>query len=190
MGAAKILHTITLEEYLGSEMASPVRREYVRGEVYAMAGTTINHNRIVRRLLELLSPAAQQKNCEVLFQDIKLKIPLSSRAGTFSEVVYYPDLMVVCGPINPKSHFVDGACLIVEILSPSTAQTDKREKKENYLTLDSLEAYLLVDSESRLVEGYFRTPEGWAKKSWSQGEVELPCPGATLNLEGLYQGIL
>lgn len=47
MGLAKLKTKISVEDYLAGEEISPVKYEYVYGEVYAMAGASDNHNRIV-----------------------------------------------------------------------------------------------------------------------------------------------
>ena len=46
MGLAKLKTKNSVEDYLEGEKISPVKYEYVYGEVYAMAGTSDNHNRI------------------------------------------------------------------------------------------------------------------------------------------------
>jgi Uma2 family endonuclease len=46
MRLPKLKTKISVEEYLEDEKFSPVKHEYVYGEVYAMAGTKDNHNRI------------------------------------------------------------------------------------------------------------------------------------------------
>lgn len=39
MGIPKLKTKISVEDYLKGEMISPVRHEYIDGEVYAMAGS-------------------------------------------------------------------------------------------------------------------------------------------------------
>jgi len=55
MGSAKLKTKISVADYLAGEETSSDRYEYVYGEVYAMAGTSDNHNRIVIDLTTLLS---------------------------------------------------------------------------------------------------------------------------------------
>ena len=44
----------TVSEYLKMEERSEIRHEYYDGEIFAMAGTTMNHNRIVGRVRSFL----------------------------------------------------------------------------------------------------------------------------------------
>lgn len=46
MGVLKLKTKISVEDYLEGEKISPVKHEYVEGEVYSMAGTSDTHNLI------------------------------------------------------------------------------------------------------------------------------------------------
>ncbi|MDJ0687936.1 MAG: Uma2 family endonuclease [Xenococcaceae cyanobacterium MO_188.B32] len=61
--------------------------------------------------------------------------------------MYYPDLVVTCNPQDRKRYFLTSPCLVIEILSPSTQTTDRREKRINYQTLESLQEYVLVSQD-------------------------------------------
>lgn len=178
--AAKVLRPMEAEEYLAWEASQRERHELLEGVPHAMAGASEAHNLLVGNLYFLLRPAAQERGCRVFFSDMRLRV--SER--TF----YYPDLMVVCGE-DPHPLYKERPCLVVEVLSEGTEATDRREKLWRYREIPSLQAYLLVESRARRVEGYFRTPEGWLYRVWEEGEVEVPCPKARLPLGALYEGV-
>ena len=79
---------MTLDEYLALEEESPIRHEYVAGEVYAMSGPTTRHNTISLNIHRHLHAAARHRGCRVFVEAIKLHI---------LDRVYYPDVMIVCG---------------------------------------------------------------------------------------------
>lgn len=54
---------ISVEEYLELEKYSPVKHEYVYGELYAMDRATDNHNRIVVEILTLLNLHLRGSRC-------------------------------------------------------------------------------------------------------------------------------
>lgn len=119
MGVLKLKTKISVEDYLEGEKISPVKREYVEGEVYAMAGASDNHSRIVINLttafsLNLHSP------CEPFSNDIKVQVT--------KNVYYYPDVLVSCEENPEDSHFRNSPILIIEVTSPSTKHIDRREK--------------------------------------------------------------
>jgi Uma2 family endonuclease len=172
---------VTVEAYLESEKTSPVKREYVGGQLYALAGASKRHNRIAGRIFSRLLPVAEAQGCQAYISDMKLRVA--------EKVFYYPDVMAVCKE-NSHPLYVEFPCLIVEVISPSTAATDRREKLEAYLKLDSLQSYLLFEAEAPRVMGYTRTGEGWLEQLWEdKGEVPVACLGLALALEDIYAGL-
>ncbi len=181
MTALKLLETITAEEYLGGEKISSTKHEYVDGRVFALAGTSDTHNRISVNLIVGLDEASRRKGCGLFAADLKLSI--------FGERYYYPDLMVTCEP-EADSYIKEKPCLIVEVLSRSTASMDRREKVDAYLSLPTLQAYILVDSQMRRVEAFTRTPEGWREEHWQgDGVVPFACLDASLEFAQIYRGL-
>lgn len=172
---------LTLDEYLAFEETSPVRHEFVDGEVYAMSGVTRRHSLITRNVSSRLWSAARGGPCRVHASELKLRI------GT---KVYYPDVMVACGPEPDDPRLEDAPCLVVEVLSDTTASIDRREKLMVYRGVASLGAYLIVDQERRLVDRYWRSPDGWRHATLAgAGDVPVPCPALTLTLDEIYEGI-
>ena len=54
MGVPKLKTKTSVEDYLDAEKISPVKHEFVEGEVYAMAGTSDRHNLIAGDLFGML----------------------------------------------------------------------------------------------------------------------------------------
>lgn len=66
---------MTASEYLEFEECSDVRHEFVAGEIYAFAGTTVRHNRIAGNIYRTFSEAGDRLGCHTLFGDVKLRVP-------------------------------------------------------------------------------------------------------------------
>ncbi len=180
---------ITVAEYLSSELSSPVRREYVCGQVYAMAGSSSRHNRIALNIAaHFLSLASS--DCRVYQENMKLFIG-QSRASDTEKAIYYPDVMVVCGKELPDEYYETEPCILVEVLSPSTAIVDLREKKLEYIRLPSLRTYLIVDQDTLLVRHCWRDEEGhWREQDLAgDGLISLPCLGGDISLVQMYRGV-
>jgi Uma2 family endonuclease len=174
---------ITVEEYLTFEATSPVRHEYVDGEIYAMSGASRRHSKIAGNIFVRCWTSAPGGQCRVHQAEVKL------RAG---RVFYYPDVMVACGSEPQDSHVEDAPCLVVEVLSPSTESTDRREKLMVYRRISSLGAYLIVDQDRRLVEHYWRDLDGgWRHATLEdRGDIRLPCPADFgLTLDEIYESV-
>lgn len=175
---------MSVEEYLRREERARVRHEYVAGFVYAMTGATIRHNRIIRNFVLRLSAAAGTGPCEVFDKDVRVRVG--------DDRFYYPDVVVSCVPIeNDEDVWLGEPCLIVEVTSPSTRATDRREKLLAYRSLGSLRAYLIVDHRRRRVEVHARDAAGdWTRiEAAGDGAVQVPCPAVTLTLDEVYAGV-
>lgn len=177
MGAVKVLKPVSLAEYLRSEPDSRQRREYVRGTVRAIARASEQHNRLAGRVYARLLQA-EDRGCRAFIGDMRLDI---------GDVQYYPDVILVCqdDPYQ-KRH----PCVLVEVLSPSTRNTDLLEKRLAYTGIESLQLYLILEPQHPKVVGYYRIPEGFEERQWEgEGTVEVPCAGISLELSELYQNL-
>jgi Uma2 family endonuclease len=175
---------MSLEEYFAFEAASPVRHEYVDGEIYAMSGVTRSHSRIVMNVGARLWAAARGGPCRVHQSEVKVQV---------GRIFYYPDVIVACGAEPDDERVEDAPCLLVEVISPSTEMIDRREKLFVYKGIASLAAYLIVDRDRRHVERWWRDAEGgWRRTALEgSGAIPLPCParGLSLTLDEIYEGV-
>ncbi|MEQ8846636.1 Uma2 family endonuclease [Botrimarina sp.] len=191
MTAAEQLPLLTVDEYLPMELAAETRHEYIGGYVHAMAGANNLHNRVAGNVLITLGSQLTGKPCEAFNSDTKVRIRTIG-ATRF----YYPDAMVVCEPNSDDAVFQDRPVVIVEVLSETTRRTDETEKRDAYLTIPSLAAYLLVETERPAVAVYRRRSEGAGVDSFEaqlyQGAgavVPLPEIEAELALEAVYRRV-
>ena len=111
-------------EYLTLEARSPVRHEYVAGEIFAMTGASIRHNIIAGNLYTALRTHLRGSPCRALMEGVKLYLKKERS-------YFYPDVMVTCESrlleLDAQMQIVDSPTLIVEVLSPSTEGIDRRE---------------------------------------------------------------
>ena len=148
----------TVEEYFAMEEQSPVRHEYFEGQVFAMAGGTKAHNLIKGNLIEYMRPALRKHGCQLFDEAVKLA---TVDAGDKSRYTY-PDIMVSCDPADRQDpQVVRQPILIIEVLSPSTAEYDRSLKFLEYQKLSSLQHYLLVSQTKWLIEWYRCEERGW-----------------------------
>jgi Uma2 family endonuclease len=178
-------HPLTVEEYLELEESAKFKHEYVGGEIHAMVGASYRHNRIAGNVFRRLSDAANGGSCRVYISDMKVALD----GGDF----YYPDVMVVCEPLEGENPvFETKPCLVVEVISPSTETTDRREKLSAYQRVTSLGAYLIAAQDRRWLTHYIRDENGaWRRGDLTnEGRLPLPCPPeTTLSLDEIYAGL-
>jgi Uma2 family endonuclease len=176
-------HPLTIEEYLKLEESATIRHEYVGGEVFAMVGATKRHNRIIGNIFGRLWEAARGGDCRVYSESVKLRVA--------DDVIYYPDVMVACGPEGDDPLIEDDPCLVVEVVSPSTETTDRREKLAAYKRMPGLRAYLIVSQGRRWVESHLRSDDGvWRRGDLvDEGRFPVPCPETDFSLAEIYEGL-
>jgi Uma2 family endonuclease len=186
MRDASPLRSMTVEEYFRFEEDSPIRHEYVAGEVYAMSGATARHNLIAGTIFGLLLGAEGDGPCRVFMNDMRVEV-----AG---DRYYYPDVAVICSPIAELDVVARGPCVVVEVTSPSTARIDRGEKLEAYRRIPTLRAYLVVDHRRRRVERHSRDApsDEWVREEIageSEMAVTVPCLDVSLTLDAIYRRV-
>lgn len=178
----------TSAEYLEFERQAEIKHELIDGEIFEMAGTTRNHNRISTNVLRLLDNQLLERECNVYSSDMRVKI---TSTGNYT----YPDVVAICGEevfedatedtlINPM--------LIIEVLSKSTEAYDRGAKFEYYQTIESFQEYVLISQEPFRVEQFVRkTKNEWIYLEFRHAEdvVNLSSVTCKLTLKDIYHKI-
>ena len=188
----------TIEDYLTLERAAEERHEYLDGCIYAMAGESPDHGRICMNLSGSLSAQLRGTSCEAFSKDTKVRCGPTPRLGGSHEGLYaYPDLVVVCGPLqfhNQVQDVVLNPTVIIEVLSPSTEAFDRGQKFLRYRTwLPTLTDYVLVAQDQPLVEHAHREEEGtWSLRTLQGLDDRLSVPriGWTVSLTDVYDRVV
>lgn len=185
MGLPKFKTKISVEDYLESEKFSPFRREYVDGEVYAMAGASDNHARISGNVFVALAVHLRDSACEPFANDIKVRVR--------QDVYYYPDLLVSCEE-NPESpYFRNSPILIIEIVFRSTERVDQTEKVFLYQQIPSVQEYVVIDQYRMEVQVHRRQPNGsWITYFFNEQDdiVEFASIELTIPLPEIYRRVV
>lgn len=185
MGIPKLRLKISIDDYLENEKISDVRHEFIDGEVFAMAGTSKSHNRIIRNLLNKLQSNLNEEDCEAFFVDIKVFVEKFNR-------FYYPDLLVVCGEDDENEYYTTKPKLIVEVLSPSTSLTDRREKMFVYKEIESVDEYILIEQDRVYAEIYRRRRDSdlwdWIE-FFPDEEIEFASINFKMLLSEIYEDV-
>ena len=172
---ARVPKVIPPSEYLRWERQAESRSEYHAGQVFAMAGASRRHNRIVTNLSTALSVQLKFRPCNNYSSDMRVRIGNAER-------YVYPDIVATCGREEFEDDQQDvllNPLLIIEVLSPSTEAYDRGDKFRYYQTISSLREYVLVSQDRRCFEVYRQQPDGrWLDESRSM----LPL---TLRLESV-----
>jgi Uma2 family endonuclease len=177
---------LTPEEYFIWEEQQLVRHEYLNGEVYAMSGGTQNHGRIASNIIFILKGHSRGGGCLVGNSDCRINI--------FETQDYvYPDVSVTCDDRDRTAiQAITYPCLIVEVLSPSTASYDRGDKFRLYRRNPSLQDYVLVDAEKVAIDLYRKNDRGnWEIFNFQAGDrIDLQSIGLSFPIESVYEDIV
>ncbi|MCI0495019.1 Uma2 family endonuclease, partial [candidate division KSB1 bacterium] len=160
--------------------------EYYKGEIFAMAGGSANHNRIALNIASHLNFRLLGTTCQPFIGDVRVWI-------STEDYFTYPDIFVVCNKIEyfPKrTDIILNPTIIIEVLSKSTEADDRGKKFQFYRAIPTFQEYLLIDQYSVHVDHFYIDAQGkWAFKDYNARndifkfvkiDVELP-------LEKIYQ---
>ena len=174
---------MSFDEYLrfNDEHHRPV--EYVAGVAYPRYGRSKRHNRISMNIGLPLHDKTDETGCHVFMSQMRVHV-----AG---DTICYPDVVVTCNPADNDEWTLFQPSLIVEIVSPETAEIDRGSKREAYLRIPSLLAYLIVSESEQLIERNWHDndTDGWRTQLISGGVVPLPCPDVELTVEEIYRNL-
>jgi Uma2 family endonuclease len=179
---------ITEEDYLKMERISPFKNEYYRGQIYAMAGATYRHSKIISNIVNQIIPKIKSSGCRAFFSDLRIHVPNPPFYA-------YPDIVILCS--KPKfsdssEDTIENPSVIIEVLSKSTENYDKSVKFGLYRFNRSFKEYILIHQDKPKVECFKKMDDF----NWLQGEItglsqkfELNSLNIEIALEEIYQEI-
>ena len=183
---AQTIKMYSEQEYLELERKAEHKSEYYRGEIFAMAGASPNHNRIMANLSGEIYMALKGRYCQNFSSDMRLHIPQN---GLYT----YPDIIILCGKPEFSQNDTDALInpsVIIEVLSKSTSTYDRGDKFRLYRSIPTLREYILVDSLSISVEVFRKNEDGtWLLNSEINNineRITLTNVNVQIELEDVY----
>jgi Uma2 family endonuclease len=175
----------SVDDYFEMERTSDVRHEYHNGEIFAMAGASFNHARIVQNISRSLGNTLEKQGiCEVVGSDVRVKI---------SDLRYlYPDVIIICGePQLGRGDSLLNPQVIFEVLSDSTEDYDQNKKFEYYQKIPTLTDYILVSQHRILIKHHQREGDNWSRYFTTQYDqttetLSITSINSTLSVADIY----
>ncbi|MBL8920247.1 MAG: Uma2 family endonuclease [Myxococcaceae bacterium] len=184
MASAVTQPRMSWKDFVAFERAASEKHEFLRGEVWAMAGGTPEHGRLAANVMRALGNTLQGRPCVVMSSDVRVRVRDTDRST-------YPDAFVVCGRLEhdpDDENTITNPLIIVEVLSASTEASDRGEKFAHYQHLTSLRDYVLISQTERRIEVFSRgAGASWLMTPYGPGQrVPLPSVNVELDLDALY----
>ena len=175
----------TVEEYFKLDNNSEEKHEYHYGKLIKMAGELKNENEIASNCNRQLRIALKGKGYRIFQGEVRTIVRLN-------KIYRYPDIVVAPISDNSDPRHIILPELIIEVLSESTARTDRREKLKEYSDLPTVQYYLLIEQDEMRVEIYSRDTEEWRFSILDRTTdvIQLPHLGCTLALADIYENIV
>ena len=185
----RLPHRATYADYLAVEHSSERRYEFLDGVIVAMPGGSVEHNAIGGRFAGLFGVRVD-RGCLGYSPGQRFWIAATARAR-------YSDGSIICGkPAHPAhdAQATTNPAVVLEVLAPSHEGDDGGDKRRDFQSLASLQAYVLASQHARWVKVYRRTERG----EWhAQPEVyrdsdsfDLPCLTRPIAVDEVYDDIL
>jgi Uma2 family endonuclease len=179
---------LTPAEYLAIERAAERKSEFFNGEMFAMAGASVEHNLIKDNSIAELSFKLKGGPCRTLSSDQRI---LVKKMGPYT----YPDIVIVCGQIERDAMDRDSLTnpvAVIKITSPSTEHYDCGAKFRSYQQIPSLKEYILIAQDEPVCERLVRQSDGsWALVSFVGLDATLTFATihAEIPLADVYAGV-
>jgi Uma2 family endonuclease len=174
----------SFRDYVAFETDARERHEFVRGLILAMAGGTLEHAARAAKVVALLSAELAGKRCRVFDSNARVRIPATGNA-------FYPDASVVCGGLEVDAedpHSMTNPVVLVEVLSPTTAEYDLTDKLDEYKKLASARHVVHVSHDAVEVVVWSRGDAGWTAASFGLGKrAALGAIGCELDVDDIYR---
>jgi Uma2 family endonuclease len=177
--------TVSLQEYIKLDETGTVRHEYYDGKLIPMPGETLLHNQLCINLLIVLK-ANLKSSFKLYIESVKVKIEGEDK-------YVYPDITVIKNQLLKelphKDYIIYEPLLIAEVLSDSTRKYDLTDKFILYQKISSLQYYLAIEPEKKVVFFFEKNEEGeWMAKTYTEltESIALPLFETQITLENIY----
>lgn len=140
-----------IADYVNFDNNNSTRNEVFDNKVNSPISSSRRHSLIGSNITIALGSRLRRHKCEIYLSNMHVQLS----ENNFS----YPDVVVVKGDphfTGNESDVLTNPTVVIEILSEHTLFQDKTEKLEQYLAMDSVREYLLVDQSKMRVEHYVK----------------------------------
>ncbi len=180
---------VSLDDYLEMISDDKKRYEYHDGKIMDIKSATVAHGRICTNLVAQIDNCVREKDCDVFAGDRELWIADCNK-------MFFPDVMVVCNnhELKQMSKNVQATInpsVVIEVLSESTADYDKTDKRRCYKKLKSLKQIIFISQTEKYIHTVVRTENDriWNEIDYFEDEELVPIGDCLIPLNEIYRRV-
>ncbi|HEX6279705.1 MAG TPA: Uma2 family endonuclease [Pyrinomonadaceae bacterium] len=177
----------TPDDYLMAERQSGGKNEFLNGRVVARSGSNRWHNLIVSNIAVAVGSRIHAAKTDLYLGNMRVKLR--------NNFICYPDVVIVNGEpafADQNADLLLNPTVVVEIISSATNTSDKTQKLENYLALDSIRECVLIKEDEMRIEQYTKqNSKQWIYKICNERDdvLTLDSVGCKVSLSEIYAQI-
>jgi Uma2 family endonuclease len=177
----------TAEDYLKKERESAVKSEFNNGQILGKNNSNRWHNLIATNTAIAVGSRLHNHKCDIYVNAMCVQLKTNRYC--------YPDMVIVNGePQFADNNFdvLTNPTVIVEVFSGKTNTSDKTEKLENYLAMDSIRECLLVKEDEMRVEHYAKqNAKQWIYRIYNERDdvISIEAVNCKVSLQEIYASL-
>ncbi len=174
----------TADQFLAWASTQEGRYEFDGFKPLAMTGGTARHSTIINNIQAALRPRLRGSSCASYGPDLGMR--------TVGETIRSPDALISCTKFPDTDVVAANPIVIFEVLSPSTARTDRIDKMQEYALVPSVRRYVIVETRFAGLLVLHRQDDGdpWiASPLTGDAMLGIPEVSITIPVGELYEGV-
>lgn len=177
----------TPEDYLMAERQSATKNEFMNGRVIGRSGSNRWHNLIVSNAAVAIGSRIHGAKSDLYIGNMRVRLR--------NNFICYPDVVVVNGEpafADPNGDLLVNPTVVVEIISSATNTSDKTQKLENFLAMDSIRECVLVKEDEMRIEHYAKqNAKQWIYKIYNERDdvLSMESINCKVSLSEIYAQI-
>lgn len=172
---------MTVSEFLVWEERQELRWEFDGFQPLAMTGGMYAHEIIGGNIRTALQVRLGAGRCRVVGPNMKIEV---------ADRIRYPDALVVCMPVPPRSTVVRDPVVVFEVLSESTSRTDRIAKLREYGATPSIQRYVILGQDAVAAMVFVRKGADLVAEALTAGDtLHMPEIDVAVPMEEFYTGI-
>jgi Uma2 family endonuclease len=175
------------DDYLMSERQNPTKNEFLNGRTVPRSGSNRWHNLIVSNIAVAVGSRIHSGKNELYLSSMRVRVK--------PNFICYPDAVIVATEptfADQSSDLLLNPTVIFEVISSATNTTDKTQKLENFLAMDSIREVVLIKEDEMRIEHYAKqNPKQWIYKIYNARDdvMALESIGCKVSLSEIYAQI-